>query len=116
MILIIELYNKLKRVSIDLARQNMNIYLILLGLYMLSGIFMFEWAWKEMKVFREVVEERDSRYPAYRRLDVKNWRRWKFYPGAALVLPLRLLLAFLSLMIVYLFIKYYFVAYISTYF
>jgi len=26
-----------------------------------------------MKVFREVVEERDSQYPPYRRLDVKIW-------------------------------------------
>lgn len=85
----------------------MNIYLILLGLYMLSGIFMFEWAWKEMKVFREVDEDRDAPYPAYRRLDVKNWRRWKFYPGAALILPLRLLLAFITLFLVYFFIKYF---------
>jgi len=38
----------------------LNIYLILLIAYMFSGIFMFEWAWKEMKVFREVKEERDS--------------------------------------------------------
>lgn len=58
-----------------------------------------------MKVFREVVEERDSLYPAYRRLDVKNWSKWKFYPGAALVLPLRFLLAILTLFLVYIPIK-----------
>lgn len=82
-----------------------NLWYVVLIAYMLSGIFMFEWAYKEMKVFREVDEARDSKYPAYRRLDVKKWRRWMFYPGAATILPLRLVLAFVCIMIVYIPIK-----------
>lgn len=80
-------------------------YYLLLIAYMLSGIFMFEWAYKEMKVFREVNEERDSKYPAYRRLDALKWRRWLFYPGAATIMPLRLILSFVSITLVYLPIK-----------
>jgi len=35
-------------------------------------------------------------FPAFRRLDVKNWKssKWKFYPGAVTLLPVR---AFISL-------------------
>jgi hypothetical protein len=36
-------------------------------------------------------EERDKNYPAFRRYDSKNWRRWKFYPGAMLWMPSRIL-------------------------
>ncbi len=37
------------------------------------GLAMFEWAWLKMKPFYKANEERDSQYPAYRRLDAKNW-------------------------------------------
>jgi hypothetical protein len=40
----------------------------------------------------EVVEERDSLFPSYRRLDVKNWRRIVFYPGAFFFLVPRILM------------------------
>lgn len=36
------------------------LYMILLGVYMFSGLFMFEWAWAKMKPFRNVDEARDS--------------------------------------------------------
>jgi|TARA_B110000285_G_C15134511_1_gene625948 hypothetical protein len=46
---------------------------------------------------REVDEERDSQYPAFRRRDVQNWARWKFYPGAVLVMPTRLILLIIDI-------------------
>ncbi|CDW83074.1 acyltransferase family protein [Stylonychia lemnae] len=83
----------------------MEIYLILLALYMMTGIAMLEWSWIQMKVFREVNEDRDSQYPPYRRLDVRNWQKWKFYFGAMTLLPIRLLLCTIILIILFLFIK-----------
>ena len=47
----------------------MEIYLMILGAYMLLGLSLFEWAWIKVKVIRDVNEERDSKYPAYRRVD-----------------------------------------------
>lgn len=56
------------------------------------GIIGVEYAWSRMKRFREIDEERDSKYPAFRRVDAKNWSRWKFYPGAMLLMPTRFIL------------------------
>ena len=36
-------------------------------------------------------EDRDRNYPAFRRYDSKNWKRWKFYPGAMLWMPIRII-------------------------
>jgi len=36
-----------------------------------------------------VVEERDSKFPAFRRLDAYKWKKWKFYVGGVTLLPLR---------------------------
>ena len=41
---------------------------------------------------RDGNEKRDQQYPAFRRQDVHRWRRWKFYPGALTIMPLRLIL------------------------
>lgn len=49
-----------------------------------------EYAWCRLKRIREVDEDRDSQFPAYRRLDVKHWSKIKFYPGAMLTMPSRL--------------------------
>jgi hypothetical protein len=83
----------------------MELYLILLGLYMFTGLVMFEWAWAKMAPFRNVDETRDSQFPAYRRYDVKNWRKWKFYFGAVTLMPLRLILSVLTIFLLFLFIK-----------
>ena len=58
-----------------------------------------------MAPFRNVDEARDSQFPAYRRYDVKNWRKWKFYLGAVTLMPIRLLLSFIVIFLCYLFIK-----------
>ncbi len=60
-----------------------------------------------------VVEERDSKYPAYRRKDVQNWNYPRLYLGAITVLPLRVVfgaivffLTFLMALIVSIGVKY----------
>ena len=66
---------------------------------------MIEWAWYKTKRYRDGNEARDSKYPGYRRLDVHKWARWKFYPGALLILPARALLMCLDAVILAVFIK-----------
>ena len=37
------------------------------------GLLMFEYAWHKVKSIRNVNEERDSKYPGYRRYDAIKW-------------------------------------------
>lgn len=65
---------------------------------LLNGIFglvIFELAWKDTYRFRQEDEERDRLFPAFRRLDVQNWRnsKWMFYPGAVTLLPIRAIIS-----------------------
>ena len=53
---------------------------------------MIEYAWSKTTRYRNIDERRDGSYPSYRRLDAKYWARWKFYPGAMLMMPTRLVL------------------------
>lgn len=55
------------------------------------GWFMFKWAWGRMDKIREIDEERDKNFPCWRRVDAKDWVKWKFIPGALLVMPTRVL-------------------------
>ena len=75
---------------------------LLIGSYSLLGLVLFEWSYFKLKVIRESNEARDGRYPAFRRLDVAKWRRWKFYPGALTLLPLRVILGVLIGLLCYL--------------
>jgi MFS family permease len=61
----------------------------------LYGLLLFELGWRDTLRFRQVDEERDKLFPAYRRLDVKNWRnrKWMFYPGAMTLMPIRALVS-----------------------
>ena len=68
---------------------------IFLGVQAILGLIALEYAWCRLKRIREVDEDRDSQFPAFRRVDVKNWSKLKFYPGAMLTMPSRL--AFLIL-------------------
>lgn len=52
----------------------------------ICGVLLFEWAWKRIERQRSIDEDRDANFPAYRRVDKHLWSRWKFYPGAILVL------------------------------
>ena len=55
------------------------------------GIFCIEFAFRRLKRMRDVDEDRDSKFPAFRRRDAKNWSRLKLYPLAILSMPYRLL-------------------------
>jgi hypothetical protein len=77
----------------------------LLGIYMTLGLVMFEWAWKGMSAIRSVDEDRDSKYPAYRRWDVNKWQKWKFYPGAMLLLPLKFVGIVLCVLFCYIIVR-----------
>ena len=59
------------------------------------GILSVEYAFAQTKRARNVDEKRDGAYPLCRRLDVQRWARWKFYPGAMLFMPLRVVAALL---------------------
>ena len=82
-----------------------NYYYIFIAIYMLSGLIIFEWAYQKVKPIREINEERDSQYPAYRRLDVKNWARWKFWFGAMTWMQIRLIMPMLILFLQYIYVK-----------
>lgn len=45
------------------------------------GILLVEFALMKTKAVRKVNEERDSKYPAFRRYDVHLWKRSRFYIG-----------------------------------
>ena len=62
------------------------------SIYCLFCIGLFEYAYFKTRRYRAVDEARDGAYPLCRRRDVPKWARWKFYPGAILFMPLRLLL------------------------
>lgn len=55
-------------------------WLIVVVIYLALSVFCIENSWKKMKRLRDVNEERDSQYPAFRRTDTHKWKKWKFYP------------------------------------
>lgn len=83
----------------------MEAYYILIGVYMFLGLLMFEWAWSQVKPLREIDEQRDSKFPAFRRWDAFRWRKWKFYFGAVTFMLIRLVLGFLFVLLCYVFVK-----------
>jgi hypothetical protein len=70
---------------------------ILLVLNALIGAAMLEFAWSASSRHREVNEERDKNFPAWRRLDAHKWSKWAMYPLAVTVLPIRGILFIVSL-------------------
>jgi Acyltransferase len=58
-----------------------------------------------MAAIRDIKEERDGKYPAFRRWDAAKWRRWKFYPGAITIMPLRFIATGIIIMLSYVFVK-----------
>jgi lysophosphatidylcholine acyltransferase/lyso-PAF acetyltransferase len=75
------------------------------GIYMLLGAIGFEWAWHTIKPLRELNEQRDSRFKAFRRFDAPNWRRWKFYPGAVTLMPFRIFITIFLIFMCYLTVR-----------
>ena len=70
------------------------------------GICLFERTWKNVERFRNPPSaELDELFPAFRRRDAVNWRKWKFYPGAMFLLFPRMILFLLISIISYLLVK-----------
>ena len=65
--------------------------------YMALGILMMEWAWKRTVRIREVNEERDSLFPAFRRTDAHKWNKLMFYPFAMTMVPFRFVFGLIPL-------------------
>lgn len=65
----------------------------------LAGAFIFEKAWAHSKRHREINEERDKHFPAWRRFDAPKWKKWQFYPFAVTILIPRIILGVACLMI-----------------
>ena len=68
------------------------------------GIILIEYALHKCRAVIKVDEERDSKYSAFRRYDVKHWKRWRLYLAAPF-LPARCILAILHLFVLYIFIR-----------
>ena len=55
---------------------------LLIAGYSLSGVLALEWAWYNTQRIHRVDEERDACFPAFRRIEAKNWNKWLHYPLA----------------------------------
>ena len=54
-------------------------------------------AWSLVPRYLTPNEERDSLFPAFRRLDSQHWRKWMFIPGAVTLFPIRMIISLGSL-------------------
>lgn len=68
------------------------------------GILLIEYALFKCRQPMKVVEERDSKYSAFRRYDVKQWKRWRLYLGAPFLLT-RFLISLCCPLLLYLSVK-----------
>ena len=71
------------------TKWNTSTILTFIILNIIGGIFIVEYCWKRMKRAREVEEERDSLFPAFRRTDTNDWKKWSFYPVACTSIVIR---------------------------
>ncbi len=69
----------------------------LLILNSLLGLALFAYAWSSSYLHRNVVEERDSLYPAWRLTDTHRWHFWKLLLGAVTIMPIRIIGLFATL-------------------
>jgi len=66
----------------------------------ISGITGLELDCASMPRYLNPNEEIDSHYPAFRRLDMKNWNKWRYYPGAATIMLPRAFLLFMQVILI----------------
>ena len=51
------------------------------------GLSLFEYCYYNLRRIRDPsTDALSSRYPSYRRTDVQDWARWKFWPGAMTIM------------------------------
>ena len=72
-------------------------WLIAIVINAVIGVVLLEYAWSGTKRHRQVDEERDKRFPAFRRLDLPKWNKMIMYPVAATILLPRFILFFGSI-------------------
>ena len=53
----------------------------------LLGILLIEYALYKTYAPRHIDEARDSKYSAFRRTDVKEWKRWRLYLASPFTFP-----------------------------
>ena len=68
---------------------------IILIINALLGILCVEYLFNQCQSFINVDEHRDSKHPAFRRLDLPYWTRSRLYPGAMTLLVPRIIIGFL---------------------
>ena len=64
------------------------------------GIALLEFCFHKTRKLFDGNEERDKKYPAFRRHDLQYWKRWRLYPLAATLLIPRIIGIALSLFLV----------------
>ena len=69
-------------------------FLCILLLNSIGGLLLFEWAWATTKKLRERNEEIEKKYPAFRRND--KWNKRKYYLGALTLVIIRLTISISS--------------------
>jgi len=82
-----------------------DLYYIIGGAYVFLSLIMFEWAWASVKSIRNIDEDRDSKFPAFRRWDAHKWGKWRFYFGALTFMLLRLVCSVLVILVCYIFVR-----------
>jgi hypothetical protein len=63
------------------------------------GYSLLELAWRLIPRYLTPNEDRDSRFPAFRRLDCANWQKWMFIPGAVTLFPIRMVVSLGTLVV-----------------
>eukprot|EP00997_Jenningsia_sp_PLL12_P011999 NODE_983_length_1340_cov_102.437645_g814_i0.p1 GENE.NODE_983_length_1340_cov_102.437645_g814_i0~~NODE_983_length_1340_cov_102.437645_g814_i0.p1 ORF type:complete len:100 (+),score=4.24 NODE_983_length_1340_cov_102.437645_g814_i0:212-511(+) len=76
-------------------------FLIYLGIQACVAIAILEYAFFKCKGAKNVIEERESLSPEFRRYDTHNWTRWKLYPAAMTLLVPRLFFILLPTMVIF---------------
>jgi len=66
------------------------------------GIVVFEYAWKKIKFLREIDQNFEDKYPAFRRRD--TWSKWRYYPFAPFFV-IRFIFGISVVIMAYIFIK-----------
>lgn len=64
---------------------------VIVILDIIIGVACVEWAWKKVEKLRDHNAEIHSKYSAFRRLDVAQWKKWKFLLGSITLMNIRLI-------------------------
>ena len=80
-------------------------WFILLCINAVLGVFLLEISWKKLHRFRNPNMQLERLFPAFRRKDALEWRKWKLYPGAIFLLIPRIICLVVFPLLAFLIIK-----------